>query len=141
MSLKKQWGETSGHTRHLLRCYQEGKTPPGYLRTPIPGFIQNTIPHPTVAYEGGMLRSAEHTTLLPGPMSHRRDCALVFCSHFRAPICRQALTGHCSRGRREAGLVVMLPWWPEHVFTQYALSGSVIASFSSLYPKHPTKTA
>lgn len=72
-----------------LRCYQEDKTPPGYLWTPIPGFIQNTIPHPTVAYEGGMLRSAEHTTLSPGPMSRRRDHALVFCSHVKAPICRQ----------------------------------------------------
>lgn len=121
-----------------LRCYQEDKTPPGYLWTPIPGFIQNTIPHPTVAYEGGMLRSVEHTTLSPGPMSHRRDHALVFCSHIKAPICRQALRGHCSRGRGEAGLVVMLPWWPEHVFTHVTLVGSVIISFASLYLKHLT---
>lgn len=132
MSLKRQWGETSGHARHLLRCCQEDKTPPGYLWTPIPGFIQNTIPHTTVAYDGGMLRSVEHTALSPGPMSRRRDHALVFCSHVKAPICRQALRGHCSRGRGEAGLVVMLPWWPEHVFTHVTLVGSVIISFASL---------
>lgn len=107
---KRHWGETSGHTKHLLRCYQAGNISLKYLWTPFPGVIHWT-PFPTtpVAHRGGMLMSIEFTTLSPSPVSCKGDCALVFYRH--------ALLRHCPRGRVKAELMAMLPWCSEPLFT------------------------